>query len=85
MVIARIKKMEARFDRLQAAVNERSNSVCGESWFRNELALLLDYYEGGQWLRDYELDKAGGLPADLKRGVLSQDAVYDFLTKIQSI
>ena len=27
------------------------------------------------------LDEAGKLPADLKRGVLSEDAVYDLLTE----
>lgn len=42
---------------------------------------LKEYYEGGQWLRDYEMDEAGLLPPDLKRGVLSQDGVYDLLER----
>ena len=37
------------------------------------------YYTGGQWQRDYDDDEAGKLPGDLKRGVLSEDAVYDLL------
>ena len=41
-----------------------------------ELAL---YMESGQWLQDYELDEAGLLPQDLKRGVLAQDTLYDLL------
>lgn len=28
---------------------------------------------------DFEADEAGLLPADLKRGVLSEDAVYDLI------
>ena len=37
------------------------------------------YYTGGQWQKDFTDDEAGKLPRDLKRGVLSEDAVYDFL------
>jgi hypothetical protein len=45
---------------------------------------LVRYYESGQWLQDYELDEAGRLPRDLKRGVLSQDAVYNFLAGLST-
>ena len=40
---------------------------------------LREYYENGQWLRDYEADERGELPGDLKRGVLSQDGLWDLL------
>lgn len=43
------------------------------------LQALAAYYESPQWLQDYDADRAGQLPADLPRGVLSQDAVYDLL------
>ena len=42
---------------------------------------LREYYENGQWLRDYEADERGELPAGLKRGVLSQDGLWDLLNK----
>ena len=42
---------------------------------------LAAYYSGPQWRRDYEDDSAGKFPKDLKRGVLSEDAVYDLLTE----
>ena len=32
-------------------------------------------------MKDYEADEAGELPKDLKRGVLSEDAVYDLITE----
>lgn len=41
---------------------------------------LLDYYFGGQWLEDYQADERGELPQDLKRGVLSQDGLWNLLT-----
>lgn len=40
----------------------------------------LSFLKRGQWLEDYELDSAGLLPKELKRGVLSQDGLYNLLT-----
>ena len=42
---------------------------------------LREYYENGQWLRDYEADERGELPVTLKRGVLSQDGLWNLLNK----
>lgn len=76
--IDRIAQMELCFDRLLAADSAalREDPALGILW-----AQLCAYYEGGQWLQDYELDEQGLLPPDLKRGVLSQDAVYLFLER----
>ena len=41
---------------------------------------LREYYENGQWLLDYEADERGELPGGLKRGVLSQDGLWDLLS-----
>ena len=81
-IINRIKNMESVFDFLQKMVAEKSVSVCKEDWFRIHLDNLLAYYEGGQWLADYTLDEQGVIPADIKRGILSQDGFYDFLAEI---
>ena len=43
------------------------------------LVCLTEYYEGGQWLKDYEADEEGLIPCDVKRGILAQDALYNFL------
>ena len=51
--------------------------------FREQLRILMRYYDGGQWLRDYELDEQGLIPKDLKRGVLSQDGLYNLLCAIK--
>ncbi len=80
--IDRIKNMEAVFDFLQKMVREKTVSVCKEDWFRIHLNNLLDYYENGLWLADYELDEKGMIPSDLKRGILSQDGFYNFLAEI---
>ena len=44
-----------------------------------KLHLLEIYYTSGEWREDYEADERGELPPDLKRGVLSQDALYELL------
>ena len=63
--IERIRQMERCFD---------------EADHPGNLKILTEYLDSDQRLRDYELDEQGLLPKDLKRGVLSQDALYNFLT-----
>lgn len=71
--IARIKYMESILDRILATEDRAS--------MKEELAILEAYYFGPLWRQDYEADEQGLLPADLKRGVLSEDAVYDLFTE----
>ena len=71
--ILRIREMEARFDRLLADSPEP-----------DDLSILLDYYENGQWLRDYRMDEQGLLPSDLKRGILSEDGFYNYLQQAKN-
>ena len=74
----RIVFYEQIFDELQKAgsVHELSGEL------RSRCRLLEDYYTSGEWRADYEADEAGLLPKDLKRGVLSQDGVYDLLERL---
>ena len=76
--ITRIRRMEEIFDVLTAGIREKPLKI-------NEdlLAILIDYYENGEWLHDFEIDEAGFLPSDLKRGVLSEDGVYNLLEEIR--
>ena len=50
---------------------------------KGKLQLLEEYYTSGEWQADYEADEAGLFPVDLKRGVLSQDEVYNLLELLQ--
>ena len=72
--IKRIKRMEACFDALTSAAEKDPSSVD-----KKQLRTLTDYYDGGKWRQDFELDERGYLPPDLKRGVLSEDGVYNLL------
>ena len=44
---------------------------------------LKEYMDSGLWLSDYEADERGELPPELKRGVLSQDGLYNLLQDIE--
>lgn len=43
------------------------------------LPALSDYYSSDAWRRDFAADEAELLPQDLKRGVLSEDGIYNLL------
>ena len=82
--IARISRMERDFDRPQAAWHENPNCFIADEDARETLNMLTAYYESGQWLRDWELDEQGLLPPGLKRGILSEDALFNFLCDISA-
>ena len=67
--IRRIEQMEMLFDEVSANSENASDKI----------RILTEYYESGLWLSDYEADEKGLLPKDLKRGVLSQDGLYNLL------
>ena len=78
LTVVRVQKMEQYFNALLEMQAVDPSAVKTEP-AAGMLRELLAYYENGLWLRDYEMDEAGLLPKDLKRGVLAQDAVFDFL------
>ena len=82
-IIARIQKMEAYFDTLSFALKRNPQILKEDADLQRMLQELRSYYESGQWLADFECDERGELPADLKRGVLSEDGVYNLLSEIE--
>ena len=77
--IERIAQMEAYMDEAAAALHDLAAALERYAAAEPKLRALEEYYRSGQWLRDYESDCAGHLPPTLKRGVLSQDGLYDLL------
>ena len=73
-------KRFCRLDRIERVEKfERLFDEAVESSDPDMLRQLDAYYTSGEWQEDYEADERGELPPDLKRGVLSQDALYDLL------
>ena len=55
------------------------------SAIQDKLQELTAYYSSEQWRQDFDDDSAGKIPRDLKRGVLSEDAVYNLLSDITDL
>lgn len=83
--LQRIAAMEAAFDRTEAAVRALMQALDEYETVKVDIDRLTDYLESGAWREDFEMDEAGFVPADLKRGVLSEDALYNLLGDIVSL
>ena len=75
--VRRVSYMERLLDEVLAAQKDEGRTW---PWYRmRQLRILEDYYENGLWRLDYETDEKGLLPRGLKRGVLSEDGLYNVL------
>ena len=81
--IKRITKMEIYFDTIQEALDSKPNALQENSELKEMLQTLIAYYEGDDWRSDFESDERGKLPQGLKRGVLSEDGIYNLLSTIK--
>lgn len=79
--VGRVRRMERIFDTLL----ENKDSVFSDTELLKKYKSLVRYYQGGKWLQDYALDEKGLLPPTLKRGVLSEDGVYNLITDMENI
>jgi len=89
--IERITLMESYLDEIKIWLcrfeHENTNTakqMIFENDLRKKFNLLMDYYFNGLWLKDYEADERGEFPADLKRGVLAEDTLYNLYSTMQS-
>ena len=79
--IERITHFEALLDSLNAAQDALERALADFDAAQGAAAELAAYLDGGDWRRDFEDDEAGRLPESLKRGVLSEDALFDALER----
>lgn len=77
--------MEDCFDEVTRMLAELDGTIGKWEDAKDQLEALKDYMASGDWRKDYEADEAGKLPAGLKRGVLSQDGLYDLLQDADKI
>lgn len=83
IVIARVKQMEQYMDEVSEVLKNCPESIKEDEEIRLKIAELENYQESGQWLLDYESDEREELPSDLKRGVLSEDMLYNLLCDVR--
>ncbi|MBR4571687.1 MAG: DUF4298 domain-containing protein [Candidatus Riflebacteria bacterium] len=75
----RIKRMEMILDEGKEALKNLNDAIDYYLRLQPSIKELQCYYENGGWMQDFKDDEAGLFPKDLKRGVLSEDEVYNFL------
>lgn len=83
--IARIKKMERNLVRAKTAMRQLSTALDKYLNVQEAIEALNTYYSSDVWKQDFADDEAGLLPADLKRGVLSEDGIWDLLTDYKEL
>ena len=78
-LLTRVREMEDRYDELARVLAGLDEAISEFKDYKSDLMALKEYMESGQWKKDYEADEAGLIPTDMKRGVLSEDGLYDLL------
>ena len=78
--IERIRKMEQLMERVTQALRELSVALDNYEAVQEDLMTLEAYYGSETWKQDFADDEAGYLPKDLKRGVLSEDGIWNLLS-----
>ena len=78
--IERIKHFESLLDGVAPVLENLEDALDAFDGIQDDVKELSAYYESDEWRDDFEADEAGKLPADLKRGVLSEDGIYDVLS-----
>ena len=78
--LERIMMMEKIFDEADETLRKFSSALKKYQEVQAKIRELAEYYHGEDWRKDFEDDEAGKLPANLKRGILSEDAIYNLLS-----
>ena len=83
--IERITYMESLLDKSTEVINRLEQALKDFAALQPDIAELEAYYTSPQWRKDFEADEAGKLPKDLKRGVLSEDGLWNLLGDYQRL
>ncbi|MBO4549110.1 MAG: DUF4298 domain-containing protein [Bacteroidaceae bacterium] len=77
--IQRIRKMERHFGRASSAIKQLSAALDKYEEAQESISALSDYYGSEDWKQDFADDEARLLPQDLKRGVFSEDGIWNLI------
>lgn len=83
--IERIREMELRMERVAKIVEELMTALSHFKALNDDLEVLDQYYGSDEWKQDLAADEAGRLPRDLKRGVLSEDGLWNLLSEVREM
>ena len=83
--LARIRQMERRYRAVTAAMKRLNAALDKWEAVQDDIAALSEYYSSQEWRKDFEDDEAGLLPEDQKRGVLSEDGLWNLLDSCKEL
>ena len=83
--IERIRTMEQLLDFALEAMRELPMSFEKYAEVEEAISILSAYYGSNEWKQDYADDEVGLLPKDLKRGILSEDGIWNLLSDWENI
>ena len=83
--IARIEHMERQLEVAERAVKRLNEALEEYEAAQEALQELEAYYGSEEWKQDFADDEAGFLPKDLKRGVLSEDGIWNLLSDAREL
>ena len=74
-----ISEMEAILDEANEILDTLDKNLNRLNDIQAKIQKLENYYTSKQWIDDFTADEQGLLPKDLKRGVLSEDGIYNLI------
>lgn len=77
--------MEKHLERASKAVIRLSGALEDFADVQESLKELEEYYGSKEWKKDFADDEKGLLPPDLKRGVLSEDGIWNLLEEARAL
>ena len=81
----RVTEYEHILDKAQQTAAQLESALRAYEEIQDEVKALETYYAGPEWKEDFAADERGMFPDTLKRGVLSEDAVYNLLERFQEV
>ena len=81
----RIEEMEKHFEVASNVAAKLSATLDDFVQIQESIKALETYYGSKEWKKDFRDDKKGLLPPDLKRGVLSEDGIWNLLEEVQGL
>lgn len=77
--VKRISEMELILDETTKRIKDVDESLQNLQDYQPEIERLEEYYSSKEWKEDLAKDEEGALPKGLRRGVLSEDGIYNVL------
>lgn len=89
-LIAKIKRMEHILDELDRRLDdvERSpdpDNIRRLKYYQRYVRRLEDFYRSDEWKIAYDMDQSGKILSGVKRGVLSEDGIFNALERNKDI